>query len=252
MFTILVVVVLLTVCFPKTPPFSWVALLIMGVIRPFQGLLELVFFVVSGTVFSLLTCAVFSTVVYLRSETVNATLLNPTVIQALSTFGISPLGEDALKWVSGMGTLLILFQISQHTIEAWTRYVEVKRESKQLYWFFYHFRDIFNFLGDLVGVAIKISLQYSVSIGLSFTVSLSCYWIILTYGCDIFFIRQMPLFEGVMAVGVVGAFIAIAPPFVEKTGWILFNPHNHQVMVDNKVQIYNALLEKERAGKRTV
>jgi hypothetical protein len=234
---LLLLLVVVSVFLPKVPPFSWIATIIMGVIRPFQGLLELLFFVVSGAVFSALTCAVFSTVVYLKSETVNKTLLT-------IDFGIT--SEDALKWTSGMGTLLILFQISQHTIEAWTRYIEVKRESKQLYWFFYHFRDIFNFLGDLIGVAIKISLQYSVSISLSFTVYLSCAWIILTYGCEVFLLQNTPLFEGVMSVGILWAFMTIAPPFIEKTGWILFNPHNHQVMVDNKMQIYNALLEKER------
>jgi hypothetical protein len=243
MFPIVAIVTLLTLCFPKVPPFSWLATLIMGVFRPFQGLLELIFFIISGSIFSALTCAVFSTVVYLKSETVTQTLLN---------VDLGMTGEDALKWTSGIGTLLILLQISQHTIEAYTRYSEVKRESMQLYWFFYHFRDLFHFFSDLIGVAIRISLQYSTSYGLRYAVELSYWWIIFTYGCEAFLVQQMPLFEGVMAVGIAGAFIAIVPPFIEKTGWILFNPHDHQTMVDNKVAIYTALLEKERAGKTSI
>jgi hypothetical protein len=237
MLLILLLLVIVSVFLPKVPPFSWIATIVMGVIRPFQGLLELLFFVVSGAFFSVLTCSVFYTVVYLKSETVN---------QTLSTINLGITGEDALKWASGIGTLLILFQISQHTIEAWTRYIEVKRESTQLYWFFYHFRDIFNFFSELIGVAVKISLQYSTSYGLGSAVQLSCYWIIITYGCEVFLVKQTPLFEGVMAVGIAWAFLQIVPPFIEKTGWILFNPHTHQVMVDNKVHIYNALLAKER------
>jgi hypothetical protein len=243
MFLILLLIIGLSVCFPKIPPFSWIAIIIMGVFRPFQGLLELIFFIISGSIFSALTCAVFSTVVYLESETVTQALLNVDL-------GIT--GEDALKWASGIGTLLILFQISQHAIEAYARYSEVKRESMHLYWFFYHFRDMFHFFSDLIGVAIRISLQYSTSYGLRYAVELSCYWIILTYGCEAFLVRHMPLFEGVMAVGIAGAFIVIVPPFIEKTGWILFNPHDHQTMVDNKVAIYTALLEKERAGKTSI
>jgi len=215
----------------------------MAVIRPLQGLFELVFFIISGGIFSVLTCALFTQVVYFKSESVTEALLT-------IDFGIT--GEDALKWASGIGTLLILLQISQHTIEAYTRYSEVKRESTHLHWFFYHFKYLFPFFSDLVGLAIKISLQYSVSYGLRYAIELACWWIIFVYGCEVFLLQNTPLFEGVMAVGIAWAFLQIVAPFIEKTGWILFNPHDHQTWIDNKVEIYKALLEKERKGQNTI
>jgi hypothetical protein len=232
-------------------PLGWLLL----IVRPLQILLQLLAFVIAGFTLAVLAASTFVFIVYLKADTIVAT--GSTLTSYLESFvGIFGISSDSvtpsniLMWVAGLGFLSILYQQGQQGFRAWDEYLQVIEQKKELYWFFYHFRDSIRFFEDLISTAIALSLKYAISCGFKGAVELSCWWIIITYALEVFFIKRTDLFEGVMAVGIAGAAIALLPPFIERSGGVIFSLEKHKELVQAKARLYAALLERKTRNSR--
>ena len=220
-------------------PLGWLLL----IVRPLQMLFQLLAFVIAGFTLAVLAASTFVFIVYLKADTIVAT--GSTLTSYLESFvGIFGISSDSVTPSN------ILYQQGQQGFRAWDEYLQVIEQKKELYWFFYHFRDSIRFFEDLISTAIALSLKYAISCGFKGAVELSCWWIIITYALEVFFIKRTDLFEGVMAVGIAGAAIALLPPFIERSGGVIFSLEKHKELVQAKARLYAALLERKTRNSR--
>jgi hypothetical protein len=218
--------------------------MLMFIIKPFQTLIELIIFVVVGFFLATMSALIFVLVVYSKADTIQAA--TPFLDNWLSLFTDSLTANSILKWVAGIGFLLILLEVGQQGFNSWDEYEQVKLEKEELYWYFYRFRAFFSFFEDLFITAVSLSMKYAVTFGLKLAVDLSCYWIIFTYGLEVFFLKQVELFDGVLAVGIAAAVVGLISPLILRAGSIFFDLKKHRKMVAFKSQFYALLLAKER------